>query len=178
MSTIELKNGNKAIIRRAVVEDAEQLLTLSQSIIEEGNYMVTSPGELNITVDEEKQWIGEHIDSPGFAIFVAEIDTKIVGFINFQNGSRKNIEHSGSFGMSVEKYTRELGIGQSLIRVLLEWAQNNSLIEKVGLSVFADNHRAIQIYKKFGFEVEGRRKKEIKKSDGQYIDDILMYRFV
>lgn len=178
MGTVQLKNGNKVMIRKAVLGDAEQLLTLSRSVMEEGRYMVTRPRELNLTVHEERQWISDHINNPGFALFVADIDKKLVGFINFENGLRKSLEHRGSLGMLVEKNSRELGIGQLLMRVLLEWAHNNTMIEKVGLSVFANNHRAIQLYKKFGFEEEGYRKKEIKLENGQYIDDILMYKFV
>ncbi|MBY7144889.1 GNAT family N-acetyltransferase [Virgibacillus sp. NKC19-3] len=178
MNIIELKNGSKAAIREAKLEDAEQLLNLSNSVMDEGRYMVTRPGELNFTIDDEEKFIGKHIENPGSVLFVAEVDMKIVGLINFQNGWRKSLEHRGSFGMSVEKDSRESGIGKALIKALLEWAQDSTLIEKVGLSVFADNNRAIQLYKKFGFEEEGRRKREIKNADGQYIDDILMYRFV
>jgi len=71
-----------------------------------------------------------------------------------------------------------LGIGQLLIKQHLEWAENSTMIEKVGLSVFEDNHRAIHLYKKFDFVEERRRKNEIKKADGQYLDDILMYKLV
>jgi len=67
------------IIREAVPGDAAQLLTLSKSVMDEGRYMVTRPEELNLTVDKEKQWIEEHIDNPGFAIFVAEMDKKWLG---------------------------------------------------------------------------------------------------
>jgi len=176
MNKIELKN--EMTIREAVPEDAAQLLTLSKSVMEEEHYMVTRIEELNITIDEEKEWIEEHLDNPGFALFVAEINTRVVGFINFTNGERKSIEHRGSFGVSVEKNMRGLGIGKSLIKNLLEWARNNIIIEKVGLSVFADNYRAIQLYKRIGFVEEGRRKNEIKKANGEYVDDILMHMFV
>src|SRR5699024_551812 len=113
-----------------------------------------------------------------FALFVAAINTSLGGFINFTNGERKRIAHRASAGVSVEKNMRGLGIGKSVIQNLLEWARNNIIIEKVGLSVFADNYRAIQLYKRIGFVEEGRRKNEIKKANGEYVDDILMHMFV
>lgn len=178
MSMVKTKNGDDVVIREAMPEDATQLLAISRAVMEEERYMVMRTEEFNLTVEEEKQWIEEHTDKTGFIIFVAEMDKKVIGFINFMNGTRKNIEHRGSFGMSVEKSMRGLGVGQLLIRRLLEWAEYNPIVEKVGLSVFADNHRAIQLYKKFGFIKEGHRKNEIKQTNGQYMDDILMYKLV
>lgn len=49
--------------------------------------------------------------------------------------------------------------------------------EKISLSVFSTNKRAINLYKKFGFEIEGVKKKEIK-IDEEYVDEILMALFL
>jgi RimJ/RimL family protein N-acetyltransferase len=49
---------------------------------------------------------------------------------------------------------------------------------ETGLAVFATNARAIGLYRKLGFVEEGRRPREVKFGADQYVDDILMYRFV
>lgn len=46
------------------------------------------------------------------------------------------------------------------------------------LGVFSTNHRAISLYKKMGFLEEGRKIFEFKLNDGEYIDDVIMYKFV
>lgn len=80
--------------------------------------------------------------------------------------------------MSVLKEFRNKGVGRALIEVILTWAQTHPTIEKVGLAVLATNERAIYLYKSLGFVEEGRRIKEIKIGSNNYVDDILMYKFV
>jgi len=63
------------------------------------------------------------------------------------------------------------------MNAFIEWAEASS-VEKVCLSVFATNARAIALYQKFGFVEEGRRPNEVKLGPGEYVDDVLMYRFV
>lgn len=65
-----------------------------------------------------------------------------------------------------------------MLKTLLEWAQANPLIEKVGLAVFSTNARVIELYRRLGFVEEGRRAKEIKFGPGKYVDEVLMGRFV
>ena len=61
---------------------------------------------------------------------------------------------------------------------LIDWGESNPTIDKLALSVFATNTRAIALYRNFGFVEEGRRIKEVKLGQGKCVDDILMYRLV
>ncbi|HEU12758.1 MAG TPA: GNAT family N-acetyltransferase, partial [Euryarchaeota archaeon] len=45
------------------------------------------------------------------------------------------------------------------------------------LEVFSTNVNAIELYKKLGFEIEGIRKKQFK-IEGNYVDDVLMAKFL
>jgi RimJ/RimL family protein N-acetyltransferase len=65
-----------------------------------------------------------------------------------------------------------------LLQTLIDWAEANPLIEKIGLAVFANNEAAIRLYRKLGFMEEGRRPREMKLGPGQYVDDVLMCRLV
>ncbi len=65
-----------------------------------------------------------------------------------------------------------------MLKTLLDWAEKNPLIEKVGLSVFATNTDASRLYRRLDFVEEGRRAKEIKFGPGEYVDEVLMGRFV
>ncbi len=79
--------------------------------------------------------------------------------------------------MSVRHDWRDRGIGTALLQALMTWAEEHPLIEKVELSVFADNERAIHLYQKLGFLEEARRLRAFKLGPGQYVDEILLYRF-
>jgi RimJ/RimL family protein N-acetyltransferase len=82
------------------------------------------------------------------------------------------------FSVWVREEWRGRGVGTALLQVLIDWATESPLIEKVTLAVFSTNHRAIGLYRKLGFEVEGMCPRDMKLADGNYMDSVLMYRFV
>jgi RimJ/RimL family protein N-acetyltransferase len=172
------KSGAQVTIRSAMKSDAASLLDLSSCVIGEEIYQLTSSSEFKMTIEAEEQWIDSHMQKPNHIILVAEINSKIVGMLDFSNGHRFRIAHTGEFGMSIDKIHRDQGIGSLLLKVLIEWTMQNETIEKIGLSVHSNNKRAIALYKKMGFEVEGVRKRDLKYGEGQYVDTVVMGRFV
>lgn len=176
--TFIAKSGSEIVIRSAKAEDAQSVLILSRSVLEEEIYQMTSASEFKMTKEDEEKWIASNEIDPNKLILVAEVDSMIVGILDFSNGRRKRISHTGEFGMSVQKRVREQGIGRMLLTALLDWAERNETIEKIGLNVHANNDRAIALYKKMGFAVEGVRKRDLKYGENQYVDTIVMGLFV
>lgn len=172
------KSGAGVVIRSAAKQDAAAILELSTAVIGEEIYQLTSGSEFKMTIEAEEKWIESHRANPNHIILVAEMNSKIVGLLDFANGHRQRIAHTGEFGMSVGKSVRDQGIGSLLLQVLIDWAVKNETIEKVGLSVHNNNERAIALYKKMGFEIEGIRRRDLKYGDGQYVDTVVMGRFV
>jgi RimJ/RimL family protein N-acetyltransferase len=165
-------------IRSALVQDARAILELSQSVIAEEIYQLTSSSEFKMTLEAEEKWIQNHLSDPNRIILIAEVNSQIVGMLDFANGHRKRIAHTGQFGMSIASPFRNQGVGSILLQALFEWAKENQFIEKICLSVHSDNQAAIALYKKMGFEIEGVRKKDLKYDNGRYVDTVLMGRFV
>ncbi|MEP0836414.1 GNAT family N-acetyltransferase [Coleofasciculus sp. FACHB-64] len=172
------KTGDVVTVRSALIEDAKALVDLQFSVAQEGKYMVTEAEEFNLTKSEEKETIEQHSQQPGQLYLVAEIDNTVVGFVEFENGNRRRTSHSGILSIFVDREWRGKGIGSFLLQELIDWAANEPLIEKVTLAVFSTNRSAIALYKKFGFEEEGRCPKDMKLAIGKYIDSVLMYKFV
>lgn len=172
------KSSVQVTVRSATRQDAAAILDLSSSVIGEEVYQLTSSSEFKMTIEVEEEWIESHLQNPNHIILLAEMNSKIVGMLDFSNGHRLRIAHTGEFGMSVDKNLRNQGLGSLLLKVLIEWANKNETIEKIGLSVHNNNERAIALYKKMGFEVEGVRKRDLKYAEGQYIDTVVMGRFV
>lgn len=172
------KFGSGVVIRTAEAGDARDIYELSKNVMAEEIYQLTSASEFSMTVEAEEKWIQSHRDNPNHLLLVAEMDGKVVGLLDFSNGRRHRIAHTGEFGMSVEKSVRDQGIGAFLLQSLIDWATSHPNIEKISLHVHGNNERAIALYKKMGFEVEGVRRRELKYGDGQYIDSVEMARFV
>lgn len=173
-----MRSGENFLIRSAQPDDAQRLLAYIRSVAAETAFFILEADEFSFTDEQERQWLQEHLDDSGKLAILAEIEETIVGFLSFENGPHKRIRHRGTFGISVEKSWRGKGIATVLLQSLIDWAAANPLIEKIGLTVHANNENAIRLYRKFGFVEEGHRPKELKLGPDFYVDDILMYRFV
>ncbi|MFH0068577.1 GNAT family N-acetyltransferase [Peribacillus sp. NPDC056705] len=171
----EMKNH---IIRTGELADAEAVLDVQNSVISEGEYFIAVSEEFNKTPEQQRDWIRTLLENERETIIVAEKNGEVIGWIVFQSENRKRMSHKGSFGMMIRKNYRGKGIGKELLKALLEWAEANPFIEKVSLGVFSTNQRAISLYKKMGFVEEGRKIKEFKMSEREYVDDIIMYKMV
>jgi len=136
------------------------------------------PDDFRLTEAQERRWIQDHLDGPSQLAIVAETADEIVGSLSFENSVPRRLTHRGSLGVSVRQTRRGQGIGTALLQTLIDWAQASPLIEKIGLSVFATNVDAIRLYQRLGFVEEGRQPHEIKLAEGQYVDNVLMYRLV
>ena len=175
MSKNKLQNTT---IRTARVEDSAALLEIQREVVAEGQYFISVSEEFNKTVEEQHEWVKSSLENERETLLVAEVSGEIVGWICFNTQNRKRLSHTGSIGIMVKKEMRNAGIGRVLLEELLAWAKLNPFIEKVSLAVFATNTRAITLYKSLGFVEEGRKIKEYKLNDHEYLDDILMSIFV
>lgn len=166
-------------IRLAEKQDAEQIIAHTRSVLTESTFMLTTleEFEFNVTVEKEEKFIEDH-QKPGNLIVVAEIDGVIVGCVNFQTSKKVRLSHLGYFGISIQEAYCNQGIGRKLLEYLLEWAKAEPGLEKVCLEVFSHNERAIHLYKKLGFQEEGRKINFVKFSEDHYEDEILMYQLV
>lgn len=169
---------SKAIIRTARIEDAEAVLDIQREVVTEKDYFIAVAEEFNKTTEEHQEWIQKIFDHERETMLVAEVDNQVVGWIVFRSQERKRMHHTGSFAIMLQKNYRNQGIGKLLIHELLSWAEQHPVIEKVSLGTFSTNTRAIELYKKLGFVEEGRKVREFKFSDNEYVDDVLMYKLV
>ena len=172
------KTGETVTIRCAQPDDAADLLAYIRSVAQETRFFVIQPDEFPSAEDQERQWIQEHLDHPGKLALVAAAADEIIGSLSVENGPFQRTSYTGTVGLSVHQDWRGKGIGTAMLEALLDWAEANPLIEKIGLGVFSSNLDAIRLYRRLRFVEEGRRAKAIKFGPGQYVDEILMGRFV
>ncbi len=170
-----LKNGLSVVIREAEVKDAENIINVINRVGAEKVFIFTE--SFVHDADWEKSFIQEHVKDKKDALsVVAEIEGNIIGVSNIQSGRSPKNRHVGSLGIMIVKEWRELGIGTAMTTYMTNWAKSKGL-EKLYLSVFSTNQRAINLYKKFNFQVEGTRKKQYK-IEGKYVDEIIMTKFI
>lgn len=151
-----LKNNKNLVVRKAMVEDTEEILNISNQVAGETNNLTYSSGEYYMTYDQQYTYISKLKDSKNSCFLVALVDGKVVGSLTFLSSSRKRLEHRGEMGIAVLKDYWGIGIGKSLIDNFLQWAKSNEITRKIDLLVREDNIPAIGLYLKFGFQIEGK----------------------
>jgi RimJ/RimL family protein N-acetyltransferase len=77
------------------------------------------------------------------------------------------------FGMMVAAERRGQGIGSALLAAAVDWARAAGA-HKVALQVWPANEAGIGLYRKFGFEQEGRLRRHYRRRNGELWDAIVM----
>jgi RimJ/RimL family protein N-acetyltransferase len=164
-----LKNSHVLVIREAAGKDAPAVLDYIEAISGESDFLTFGPGEFELTEAEEEDFLRKCHDSDNQLYILGLIDDTIVSTLSFSAGRRPRIQHSGEFGMSVQRQYWGLGIGSLMLDTLIDWARATQIVRKVNLRVRTDNQRAILLYERKGFMIEGTIRREIL-LDGKYFD--------
>jgi RimJ/RimL family protein N-acetyltransferase len=166
--------AGELIIREARPDDAERLIAYIQRLIAEPDInLPLAPGEFKYTVEEEQQILAKYAAADNAIFLIAEVEGCLVGELNCRGGQRQATRHTAILGMSVAEGWRGQGVGSALMTRAVEWARGTGVIRRIELMVYTRNQAAIQLYQKFGFQVEGRRQRAIYQQ-GEYLDDLMM----
>lgn len=105
---------------------------------------------------------------------VAVVGGKVVGSIYLDrfDGRRR---HAGAVGMAVHDAYAGRGVGKALMAAALALADDWLNLTRIELTVFADNHRAVGLYERFGFVREGLHRAYAWRA-GAYVDALAMAR--
>jgi putative acetyltransferase len=143
--------------------------------------MFSSPevfaGTLQVPYPSREQW-RQRIAEPGDGTYnlVAVVGGSVVGMLSvhtFPNRPRRR--HVGAIGISVSAEWQGKGVGTALMQAGLDLADKWLNLTRLELEVYTDNESAIQLYKRFGFELEGTLRQHAFR-DGQYVDSYMMAR--
>ncbi|MGC9310817.1 MAG: GNAT family N-acetyltransferase [Candidatus Aenigmatarchaeota archaeon] len=170
--------GERTIVRDKVVfrypkfEDYGELLGYINEVVSEGAYLNTMKKK---SKKEEIEFVAEMLkkcENRQIVCLVAEVNGKVSGMANVDK-LREAEAHAGTLGIALRKNARGKGIGKLLMETVIFEAKKSLKIEIVVLEVFAENERAIALYKKLGFRKFGTLKNGLKRR-GKYSDKIMM----
>lgn len=99
----------------------------------------------------------------------------IIGNVSLHVNTNPRKRHCGGMGMMVHRDYQSMGVGTKLMEAVLDIADNWLMLQRVELSVFTDNEKALGLYKKFGFVIEGTKRKAAIRQ-GEYADEYMMAR--
>src|SRR5688572_6910991 len=108
---------------------------------------------------------------------VATVAGELVGNLGLTRFTRPRRAHVGEIGMGVRDDWQSKGVGSALLEAALDLADNWLGLRRIELHVHADNERAVALYRKFGFEVEGTHHAYAIRN-GVYVDSLSMARLI
>lgn len=162
-------------IEPATEDDASELMALHRSVLEEGRYFITLAEEFHNNVERQRLLMRHLISQDNSCQLLARSQGQLIGMVLIRGGFLRRMAHVGKLEIFLRTDCREKGAGRTLMNAALDWARAHTGLTKIGLSVFEDNERAVQLYRSMGFQIEGRRVAEYQDPDGVLRNDLLMW---
>lgn len=157
-------------IRLARVDDAGILAAAEARTAQTPGLLVGWPGEIPVAAYRDKivklAQAGRYV--------VAEENCAVIGHAMLDPMPMRGNAHVFLLTIVVHPGHTGRGVGEAMLRDLLEWAEHDPRVRKVELNVRAGNARAQKLYRKFGFVEEARFRKRVRRLDGGYEDDLGM----
>lgn len=169
--------GNlEVIVRYPQKGDVKAMLNYINVLSKEKTY-ITWQGE-KISLKHEQKYLKnqlEKIKKHETVQLLLFVNKDLSGISAIDLGKRIK-SHIGVFGITIAQKYRGKGFGKLLMKLTLEEASKNLVKLKImTLEVFAENEKAIKMYKDFGFVEYGKLPKG-NLCRGKLVDDIQMYR--
>ncbi|MCG2388867.1 GNAT family N-acetyltransferase [Staphylococcus epidermidis] len=148
------------LIREISIKDVENFISLLSQIYDESEFTFYNPDEYSPTISSASQHLEKYITSPTKAIYVAESDEQLVGYVFVNTETYERTQHEAVVYLGVREYYQHQGIGQALINRIEAWALNHH-IRRIEATVVTENINAIELFKGMGFQIEGELKDKL-----------------
>lgn len=155
-------------IQRAEAGQAESFRRALDAVARERRYLLFTEAPPLESVRTFMARIAATNSSQFFAVHGDEV----VGWCDVIRDEAAGRTHSGSLGMGILPGFRSQGLGARLLAATVADAFDKGLA-RIQLEVFSTNTRAIELYRRAGFAVEGR-KRQARLLDGVADDFIVM----
>lgn len=170
--SVVLRDGSVLQISRPRGENAAEILEYLKIVGGETHFLLMDENGLGISEEREAKILEAAYVEPRGGMHFGKINREIACMFSLSCHPRRRLAHTGEIALSVRKKYWHIGVGSAIMEMLIELAKEASL-KNVELGVYADNERAIALYKRFGFEEIGRHRGKLY-VDGEYYDEILM----
>lgn len=163
-------------LREIVVNDYQVFNELYKAIESESDFMLYEKDERKTTDNQQKVFLEKLASDASSTIVLAEVDCRIVGFIGIINEGPNKKKFSRYVAMGLLKDFHGKKIGSLLMESCVEFCRKQN-VKRIELTVVKDNQKAISLYKKFGFEIEGIKKNSLYIND-TFVDEYFMARTI
>ncbi len=154
-------------IREASAADAQKMLHYNNAVGGETDFLSFGSDTFNITLEKEARFLERFRKSPKDIMLIALDEEEIIANASIEGNRVQRYSHRAELSITVLKKYWGQGIGSMLMKRLLSFSSNFGY-KSIYLEVRADNDRAINLYRKFGFTDIGVYKDYFKVEDNFY----------
>jgi RimJ/RimL family protein N-acetyltransferase len=135
---------------------SKSLLTYIKKVSLQTNFLGLELKEIDVSFNLRKiHHLNDNLEASVSFIARDEESSQIIGLAQIARKLRIRFRNQAEIAISVDKEYWNHRIGSKLIEACIDQAANQWKIDGVYLEVLSDNQRAINLYKKQGFEIVG-----------------------
>lgn len=131
-------------------------------------YMYTSH---EISEFEHNNWLSSLSKNPRQSVFIVMLGDELAGVVSLNAINDAN--KTADWAFYIDRRLQGKGMGSLVEFKFLDYAFNDAGLEKLNCEILETNASVIKMHQKFGFTVEGVRRKNIVK-DGVRLDVMLL----
>lgn len=170
-------------IRLLRPRDISGILTLELALAEGREGMVKLPSEVPEDEGAMRRELRTWFEGPQRGAYHVAASEQggtvpLLGSVELRRLPLQRLSHVGILSVGVHPTYQRQGVGTALMKAALGWAKANAIL-RVELYTLASNTKALNLYRKFGFVEEGRRRGFIAAPEAQgYEDDLILARLL
>ena len=166
------------VIEEAQREDAASLARLLETVALESDFLAQDARSSILSAKQLASYIDNRQNVTNEICLVAKLGREVIGVCNVTSDQDTKTSHIGDVFIAVAKPYWGNGVGQSLMETMIDWADHTPEIRRLELTVQARNERAVHLYQKFGFDIEGTKKRGARTKNGEFLDVYLMAKLI
>ncbi len=154
---------------REVLETDREMLRRWRNLPEISRYMYT---DHEIGPEEHALWFTEAMSDPSRRYWIILLDEQPVGLVNIYNIDRDNARAKWAFYLA-DPSVRGRGVGSYVEFTMLQYVFNDLGLHKLACEVLATNPDVVAMHQKFGFQVDGILRDEIRRNES-FVDVVCL----
>jgi RimJ/RimL family protein N-acetyltransferase len=159
-------------IRPVKRTDTNMLFSFFEQLDSETSFLLFEPGERNPSLERQEKRLEQILASEQERMWVVTDEQQIVGYLGLRRGNANRTRHAAVIALGLLQTYCGQGWGTRLLQQAEAWAREHR-IRRLGLTVMVHNERALRLYLKQGFAIEGLQKDSLL-VDGNYVNEVGM----
>lgn len=148
--------------------DADMLFTFFEQLDRETNFLLFETGERILSRQQLEIRLQQILEGDSECMWVVTGEQRISGHLGLRRGNVRRNRHAAIIAMGLLQSCCGQGWGAKLLQHAESWARGHQ-IHRLGLTVMPHNERALRLYQKQGFVIEGLQKDSLL-VNGTYVD--------